>query len=62
MNSDLKKVLPTSKTFVINEYFGLCGEVANPWPDGTDERTTQRYAACLSLDPQNSRTGDLGLI
>jgi hypothetical protein len=40
------KLFPPGKTFVLRPFFGLEGDVADPWPDGTDEATLARYAAC----------------
>jgi protein-tyrosine-phosphatase len=48
MNTYLMKALPAEKTFVLNQYFGLPGEVADPWPDGVDEGATNRYSSCLA--------------
>jgi protein-tyrosine-phosphatase len=40
------KTLPPNKAFVPKEFFGLRGDVADPWPDGKDAATLDRYRAC----------------
>jgi protein-tyrosine-phosphatase len=40
------KNLPMNKAYVLKEFFGLQGDVADPWPDGKDPVTLQRYRAC----------------
>jgi protein-tyrosine-phosphatase len=40
------KILPHTKAFVLKEFFGLQGDVVDPWPDGKDPATLQRYRAC----------------
>lgn len=47
MNDYLLKGLPEGKTFVINKFFGLPGNIADPWPDLDNAETLQRYATCL---------------
>lgn len=47
MSRDLihKDVLPTDKTYLFKEFFGEQGDVVDPWPDGRDEATIQKYLA-----------------
>jgi protein-tyrosine-phosphatase len=40
------KTLPPTKSFVLKEFFGLKGDVIDPWPDGKDSVTLQRYRLC----------------
>jgi len=40
------KTLPQKKTFILKEFFGLQGDVVDPWPDGKDSVTLQRYRQC----------------
>jgi protein-tyrosine-phosphatase len=40
------KNLPKNKAYVLKEFFGLQGDVVDPWPDGKDPVTLQRYRAC----------------
>lgn len=40
------KTLPDGKTFLLTEFVGATGDVSDPWPDGKDEFTIQRYRAC----------------
>ena len=40
------KIFPESKTFLLKEFFGLEGVVADPFPDGRDEKTFSKYRAC----------------
>ena len=42
------KNLPPAKTFVLKEYFGSHGNVADPWPDGRDIETLTRYRECAN--------------
>lgn len=37
------KVLPPEKSFVLKEFFGIGGDVLDPWPDGKDPATLSRY-------------------
>jgi protein-tyrosine-phosphatase len=46
MDDMLLKGLPAAKTFVLKPYFGLKGNITDPWPDGQDEATAARYARC----------------
>jgi protein-tyrosine-phosphatase len=38
------KTLPKEKTFLLKEFFGLKGDIRDPWPDGKDEKTLLRYS------------------
>lgn len=40
------KTLPPDKTFLLKEFLGLQGDVTDPWPDGKDAATLQRYREC----------------
>jgi protein-tyrosine-phosphatase len=40
------KTLPKEKTFLLKEFFGMHGDVIDPWPDGKDAATIQRYRKC----------------
>jgi protein-tyrosine-phosphatase len=42
------KILPPVKTFVLKEYFGLEGNIVDPWPDGKDIETLTRYRECAN--------------
>jgi len=42
------KVLPSNKTFVLKEFFGTTGDVVDPWPDGKDVATLDRYRKCAN--------------
>ncbi len=33
-------------TYVFKEFFGLSGDIADPWPDGKDQSTLSRYRKC----------------
>lgn len=41
-----EKIFPAHKTFLLKEFFGLKGDVKDPYPDGRDEKTISRYRAC----------------
>lgn len=47
MEDKLKQGMPTEKTFNLNEFFGLDGDVPNPWPDDEDESAQKRYSESL---------------
>jgi len=36
------------KTYVLKEFFGLKGDVSDPWPDGKNEATLSRYRDCAN--------------
>lgn len=40
------KVLPPEKTYLLKRFFGSSGDVADPWPDGDDEKANKRYTQC----------------
>jgi protein-tyrosine-phosphatase len=40
------KTLPPNKAFLLKEFLGLQGDVVDPWPDGKDTATLERYRAC----------------
>lgn len=42
----IRKLLPSEKTFVLKPYFGLTGDIVDPYPDGRDEATLARYRTC----------------
>lgn len=42
----LEHILPKGKTFVFKEFFGLHGDITDPWPDGKDQETLSRYKDC----------------
>lgn len=42
----LGKIFPREKTFLLKEFFGMTGDVDDPWPDGKDDTTLARYRAC----------------
>lgn len=48
MNDKYRKEFPESKTYNFNDFFGLDGDVPNPWPDDDDEKANQRYRDCLN--------------
>jgi protein-tyrosine-phosphatase/nucleoside 2-deoxyribosyltransferase len=48
MESKLKKGMPSEHTFMFNEFFGLKGDVPNPWPDDEDDAARTRYRSCMS--------------
>lgn len=35
-----------NNVYLFKEFFGLQGDVFNPWPDGRDEATLKRYSDC----------------
>lgn len=35
--------LPEGKTYLFKEFFGLNGDVKDPWPDGRDAKTLNKY-------------------
>jgi protein-tyrosine-phosphatase len=47
MNDKYKVGFSESKTFNFNSFFGLEGDVPNPWPDDPTEEAYQRYRDCL---------------
>jgi protein-tyrosine-phosphatase len=42
------KILPSGKSYVLKEFFGVTGDVdvVDPFPDGRDDATLARYRAC----------------
>lgn len=40
------KMFPKGKAFGLKEFFELPGEVTDPWPDGKDAATLDRYRSC----------------
>jgi protein-tyrosine-phosphatase len=49
--TQLHKNFPTianPNAYVLKEFFGLTGDVANPWPDGKDAKILNRYLACAN--------------
>jgi hypothetical protein len=47
MEDKLGEGLPAEKVFNFNEFFGLTGDVPNPWPDDEDEAAMLRYRDCV---------------
>lgn len=43
-----RKILPPGKSYVFKEFFGVGGDVVDPWPDGRDPKTLSRYRDCAS--------------
>ena len=41
-----RKTLPPQKSYLLKEFFGLSGDVIDPWPDGKDQATLSRYREC----------------
>lgn len=48
MERAMLKTLPPEKTYVLRPFFGLEGDIADPWPDSADEAAAARYAACAA--------------
>jgi protein-tyrosine-phosphatase len=50
--TQLQKKLPNAnndnKVYLFKEFFGLQGDITNPYPDGKDERTLKRYNDCAN--------------
>lgn len=46
MEHSMLKTLPPEKTRVLKPFFGLAGDITDPWPD--DETAASRYAACAA--------------
>ena len=42
------KILPKTKTYVFKEFFGLEGDINDPYPDGKDPQTLSRYKKCAT--------------
>jgi protein-tyrosine-phosphatase/nucleoside 2-deoxyribosyltransferase len=42
------KVFPLEKTFVLKPFFGLNGDVDDPWPDSGDDAAAKRYGDCCA--------------
>lgn len=40
------KSFPAEKTFIFKEFFGLKGDIPDPYPDGKDQVTLSRYRRC----------------
>lgn len=41
-----KDTLPEGKTYLFKEFFGSEGDIEDPWPDGRDQLTLERYRKC----------------
>lgn len=41
-----QKIFPKSKTYLFKEFFGLSGDIIDPWPDGKDQETLNIYKKC----------------
>jgi protein-tyrosine-phosphatase len=54
MSQDVLKLLKlrfpktNDRVYLFKEFFGLEGDVYNPWPDGHDEISLKKYMKCLS--------------
>lgn len=54
MSHDVLKMLElkfpqrNEKVYLFKEFFGLDGDVTNPWPDGQDDKTLKRYLDCVN--------------
>ncbi|XOF33604.1 MAG: hypothetical protein ACL93V_16670 [Candidatus Electrothrix sp. YB6] len=54
MSQDVLKMLElkfpqrNERVYLFKEFFGLSGDVTNPWPDGQDEETLKRYLNCVN--------------
>jgi protein-tyrosine-phosphatase len=46
LQSNAGKTLPMGKTFLLKEFLGEKGDVRDPFPDGKDPATIERYRAC----------------
>lgn len=46
LQSHVGKTLPVGKTFLLKEFLGEKGDVRDPFPDGKDPATIERYRAC----------------
>jgi protein-tyrosine-phosphatase len=42
------KIVPPNKTYLLSRFFGSAGDIKDPYPDGVDEETRARYAACAA--------------
>jgi protein-tyrosine-phosphatase len=42
------KTMPLAKTHSFKEFFGMNGDVADPYPDGKDATTIDRYRKCAT--------------
>jgi protein-tyrosine phosphatase len=42
------KIFPKEKTFVFKDFFGLKGDIPDPYPDGKDHATLNRYMKCAN--------------
>jgi len=42
----ISKILPNHKSYLFKEFFGLSGDIDDPWPDGKDQTTLSRYKKC----------------
>ena len=38
-----RKTLPSAKTYLFKQFFGLDGDIEDPWADGRDPETLSRY-------------------
>ena len=44
----LQPILPRGKTYVFKEFFGLRGDIEDPYPDGKDQEALARYLKCAT--------------
>ena len=42
------KIFPPDRTILFKEFFGLHGDVKDPFPDGRDDKTVSRYRGCAN--------------
>jgi len=53
----LQDILPRGKTYVFKEFFGLRGDIEDPYPDGKDQETLTKYLKCASEIRSIIKTG-----
>lgn len=53
----LQDILPRGKTYVFKEFFGLRGDITDPYPDGKDQETLSEYFKCASEIRSIIKTG-----
>jgi protein-tyrosine-phosphatase len=46
LQSNEGKTLPSGRTFLLKDFLGEKGDVRDPFPDGKDQATIERYRAC----------------
>lgn len=50
-------ILPSGKTYIFKDFFGLRGDITDPYPDGKDQETLSRYIECASEIRSIIKTG-----